>query len=171
MSPAPPRSDPLPEFLVWADPWLAFSLSSLEKPESFLDFLLLVFSHEVTSDSLTTPWTVTCHAPLSMGFPRREYWSRLPFPSPGDLPHPGIEPVSPELWGRLFATVKVLHSICQQIWKTKQWPQDWKRKVFIPIPKTGNVKECSNYHTVILFSHASKEMLKILQARLQQYVN
>ena len=67
--------------------------------------------------------------------------------------------------------VKVLHSICQQIWKTQQWPQDWKRSVFIPIPKKGNGKECSNYHTIALISHASKVMLKILQARLQQYVN
>ena len=63
--------------------------------------------------------------------------------------------------------VKVLHSICQQIWKTEQWPQDWKRSVFIPIPKKGNPKECSNYHTVALISHTSKIMLKILQARLQ----
>ena len=68
-------------------------------------------------------------------------------------------------------TVKVLHSICQQIWKTQQWPQDWKRSVFITIPKKGNAKECSNYHTVALVSHTSKVMLKILQARLQQYVN
>ena len=67
--------------------------------------------------------------------------------------------------------VKVLHSICQQIWKTHQWPQDWKRSVFIPIPKKGNAKECSNYHTIALISHAGKVMLKILQARLQQYVN
>ena len=67
--------------------------------------------------------------------------------------------------------VKVLHSICQQIWKTQQWPQDWKRSVFIPIPKKGNAKECSNYHTIALISHASKVILKILQARLQQYVN
>ena len=67
--------------------------------------------------------------------------------------------------------VKVLHSICQQIWKTWQWPQDWKRSVFIPIPKKGNAKECSNYRTIALFSHASKAILKILQARLQQYVN
>ena len=67
--------------------------------------------------------------------------------------------------------VKVLHSICQQIWKTQQWPQDWKRSVFIPIPKKGNAKECLNYHTVALISHASKVMLKILQARLQQYMN
>ena len=66
---------------------------------------------------------------------------------------------------------KVLHSICQQIWKTQQWPQDWKRSVFIPIPKKGNGKECSNYHTIALISHATKVMLKILQARLQQYVN
>ena len=67
--------------------------------------------------------------------------------------------------------VKLLHSICQQIWKPQQWPQDWKRSVFIPIPKKGNAKECSNYHTIALISHASKVMLKILQARLQQYVN
>jgi len=67
--------------------------------------------------------------------------------------------------------VKVLHSICQHSWKTQQWPQDWKRSDFIPIPKKGNAKECSNYHTIALISHASKEMLKILQARLQQYVN
>ena len=66
--------------------------------------------------------------------------------------------------------VKVLHSICQQIWKTQQWPQDWKRSVFIPIPKKGNTKECSNYHATALISHASKVMLKILQARLQQYM-
>ena len=67
--------------------------------------------------------------------------------------------------------VKVLHSICQQIWKTQQWPQDWKRSVFIPIPKKGNAKECSNCCTIALISHASEVMLKILQARLQQYVN
>ena len=67
--------------------------------------------------------------------------------------------------------VKVLHSIFQQIWKTQQWPQDWKRSVFIPIPKKGNPKECSNYCTIALISHASKVMLKILQPRLQQYVN
>ena len=67
--------------------------------------------------------------------------------------------------------VKVLHSIRQQIWKTQQWPQDWKRSVFIPIPKKGNAKECSNYHTIVLISYASKVMLKILQAGLQQYMN
>ena len=67
--------------------------------------------------------------------------------------------------------MKVLHSICQQIWKTQQWPQDWKRSVFIPIPKKDNAKERSNYCTIALISHASKVMLKILQARLQQYVN
>ena len=66
--------------------------------------------------------------------------------------------------------VKVLHSICQQIWNTQQWPQDWKRSVFILIPKKGNAKECSNYRTIALISHASKVRLKILQARLQQYV-
>ena len=67
--------------------------------------------------------------------------------------------------------VKVLHSICQQIWKTQQWPQDWKRSVFIPIPKKGSPKEYSHYRTIALISHASKVMLKILQARLQQYMN
>ena len=67
--------------------------------------------------------------------------------------------------------VKVLHSICQKNWKPQQWPQDWKRSVFIPIPKKGNAKKCSNYRTIALISHASKVMLKILQVRLQQYVN
>ena len=67
--------------------------------------------------------------------------------------------------------VKVLHSIYQQMWKTQQWPQDWKRSVFIPIPKKGYAKECSNYRTIVFISHASKVMLKILQARFQQYVN
>ena len=67
--------------------------------------------------------------------------------------------------------VTVLHSKCQQIWKTQQWPQDWKMSVFIPIPKKGNAKECSNYHSIALIAHASKVVLKILQARLQQYVN
>ena len=67
--------------------------------------------------------------------------------------------------------VKVLYSICQQIWKTQQWPQDWKRSVFIPIPKKGNTKGCSNYHTMALISHANKIMLKILQARLLLYMN
>ena len=67
--------------------------------------------------------------------------------------------------------VKVLHSICQKIWKTQQWPQDWKRSVFIPMPKKNSAKDCSNYCTIALISHASKVMLKILQARLQDYVN
>ena len=67
--------------------------------------------------------------------------------------------------------VKVPHSMCQQIWKTQQWPQDWKRSVFIPIPKKSNAKDCSNYRTIVLISHARRVMLKILQARLQQYMN
>ena len=67
--------------------------------------------------------------------------------------------------------VRVLHSICQQIWKTQQWPQDWKRSVFIPIPKKGNARECSNYRTIVLISHGRKVTLKILQAWLQQYMN
>ena len=69
------------------------------------------------------------------------------------------------------AAAKVLHSICQQIWKTQQWPQDWKRSVFIPTPKKGKARECSNYQTIELISHSNKVMLKILQVRLQQYVN
>ena len=68
-------------------------------------------------------------------------------------------------------SLKMLHSICQQIWKTQEWPQDWKRSVFIPIPKKGNPKECSNYRTIALISHSNKVILKILQARLQQYMN
>ena len=80
--------------------------------------------------------------------------------------------IPPELFQILKDdAVKVLHSICQQIQKTQQWPRDWKRSVFIPIPKKGNAKECSNYHTIAFISHASKGMLKILQARLQQYMN
>ena len=69
------------------------------------------------------------------------------------------------------SAVKVLHSVCQHIWKTQQWPQDWKRSVFIPIPKKGNAKECLNYHTIVLISQASQVMFKIFQARLQQYLN
>ena len=68
-------------------------------------------------------------------------------------------------------TIEVLHLICQQIWKAHHWPEDWKRSVFIPIPKKGNAKECSNYHTIALISHASKVMLKILQALFQHYTN
>ena len=84
----------------------------------------------------------------------------------------GGERISVELFQILKDdAVKVLHSICQQIWKTQPWPQDWKRSIFIPIPKKGNAKECSNYHTIALISHTSKVMLKILQARLQQYMN
>ena len=75
------------------------------------------------------------------------------------------------LWKCQYDAVKVLHSICQQIWKTQQWPQDWKRSVFIPIPKKSNAKEYSNYCTIAIISHASKVMLTVLQARLQQYVN
>ena len=84
----------------------------------------------------------------------------------------GSDGISAELFEILKDdAVKVLYSVCQQIWKTKQWPQDWERSIFIPIPKKGNAKECSNYLTIALISHASEVMLKILQARLQQYVN
>ena len=86
--------------------------------------------------------------------------------------HSGYDGIPVELFQILKDdAVKVLHSICQQIWKTHQWPQDWKRSVFIPVPKKGNPKECSNYRTIALISHVSKVMLKILQARLQRYVN
>ena len=77
----------------------------------------------------------------------------------------------PSQYVYLVLAVKVLHSICQQIWKTQQWPQDWERSVFIPIPKKGNAQECSNYRTIPPISHASKVMFKILQARIQQYMN
>ena len=112
---------------------------------------------------LATPWTAAYQAPQSMGFSRQEYWSGLPLPSPG-IPFELFQILKDD-------AMKVLHSIRQQIWKSQQWPQDWKRSVFIPIPKKGNAKKCSNYHTIALISHASKVMLKILQARLQQYVN
>ena len=83
----------------------------------------------------------------------------------------GGDEISAELFHVLKDdAVKVLHSICQQIWKTQQWPQDWKRSVFIPIPKKGNAKECSNYCTIALIAHSSKVTLKILQVRLQQYM-
>ena len=139
--------------------------------------------------SCPTLWDpVDCgyQATPSMGFCRQEYWRGLPFAFPGDLPDPGIKPRSPTFLAdalpsdgipvELFqilkdGAVKVLHSICQQIWKMKQWPQDWIRSVFIPIQKKGNVKECSNYRTIALILHASKVILKILQARLPQYTN
>ena len=79
----------------------------------------------------------------------------------------GVDGIPVELFQVLKDAVKLLHSICQQIWKTQQWPQDWKRSVFIPVPKKGNAKECSNYHIIALISHDSKVMLKIIQARHQ----
>ena len=110
-----------------------------------------------------TPWTTAYQAPPSMGFSRQEYWSGVPLPSP-ETPAELFQILKDD-------AVKVLHSICQQIWKTQKWPQDWKRSVFILITKKDNTKECSNYHTTALISHVSKVMVKILQARLQQYVN
>ena len=101
----------------------------------------------------------------------------MPFPSPGDLLYPGNKASGADgIPVELFQTlkddpVKVLYSIYQQIWKTQEGSQDFKRSVYIPIPKEGNAKECSNYHTIALFSHTSKVMLKNLQARLQQYMN
>ena len=99
-----------------------------------------------------------------------------PWDFPGKSTAVGVPLPSPGIPVELFQilkddAIKVLHSICQQIWKTQQWPQDWKRSVVIPIPKKGNAKECSNYHTIAHISQASKVMLKILQARFQQYMN
>ena len=125
---------------------------------------------------------------LFMGFSGQDYWSGLPFPPPSNwkftftffqnsvvtttITSILAYQIPVELLQILKDdAVKVLHSICQQIWKTQQWPQDWKRSVCIPNPKKGNAKECSNYHPIALISHSSKVMLKILQARLQQYLN
>ena len=127
-----------------------------------------------------TPWTVAYQAPPSVGFSRQEYWSGLPQlkqhikKQRPYFVNKGLS--SDEIPVKLFQilkddAVKVMYSICQQIWKTQQWPQNWKRSVFIPIPKKGNAKECSNCCTIALISQASKVMLKILQARLQQYIN
>ena len=93
-------------------------------------------------------------------------WVKVPLPLSTVSLAPFTSSASLQLQGR-----QKLHSICQQIWKTQQWPQHWKRSVFIPIPKKGNAKECSNYCTIAVISHASKVILKILQVRLQQYVN
>ena len=122
-----------------------------------------------------TPWTVAYQAPPSMGFSRQEYWSGVPLPSPkrtlGSIimnKASGGDGIPTELFQILKDdAVKVLHSICQQIRKTQQWPQDQKMSVFIPSLKKGNAKECSNYCTIVFISHVSKVMLKILQARLQ----
>ena len=148
-----------------------------------------------------TLWTIIHHAPLSMGFSRHKYWSGLPFPSPECLPNPGIKPASlasPALTGRFFTTSatweahdatgeKQISSLPDLTVNPKRWccaqyaskfgklnsghrTGKWM-SVFVPIPKKGNAKECSNYHTIALISHGSKVMLKILQARFQQYVN
>ena len=99
-------------------------------------------------------------------------WSQVGLESITTNKYSGGDGIPVELFQILIDDgVKVLHSVCQLIWKTHQWPQDWKMSVVIPIPKKGNAKECSNYGTIALISHASKVMLKILQARLQQYVN
>ena len=106
---------------------------------------------------------VAYQAPPSMGFARQEYCSGVPLPSP-------------EIPAELFKSlkddaIKVLHSVCQLIWKAQQWPPDWKRSILIPIPKKCCTKECANHWTIALLSHASKVMLKILHARLQHYAN
>ena len=112
---------------------------------------------------LATPWTAAHQAPLSIGFSKQEFWSGVPLPSLG---------IPANLFQiRNDASAKVPHSIFQQIWKTQQWPQGWKRSVFIPIPKKGKPKEFSNYHTIACISHTSKVMLKILQGRFQKHMN
>ena len=105
-----------------------------------------------------TSWAVAFQAPLSMRFPRQEYWSGFPSPPAADLPNPGIKPESLALAGEFLTTEPtgkppILYP------NANHFPQDWKRSVFIPIPKKGNAKECSNYHTIALISHASKVML------------
>ena len=120
---------------------------------------------------LVTPWIAVYQALPPMGFSRPESWSGVPLPSPMNKASGGNR-IPVELFQILKdVAVKLLHPICQQIWKTQQWPQDGKRPYFIPIPKKSNAKECSNYCTIALISHASKVMLRILQARLQQYMN
>ena len=115
----------------------------------------------------TGVWSITHLEPDIL-----ELWSQVAFWSITMNKASGGDGIPVELFRILKDdAVKVLHSICQQIWKTQHWPQDWKRSVFTPSPKKGNDKECSNYCTTALISHASKVMLKILQARLQQYVN
>ena len=160
-----------------------------------------MLSHFSCVQLCVTPWTIARQAPLSMGFSRQEYTEELykkdlhdPDNHDGVMTHlepdilecevkwalesitmnkaSGGDGIPVELFQILKDnTVKVLHSLGQKIWKTQQWPQDWKRSVFIPIPKKASAKECSNYCTIALISHASKVMLKILQARLQQHVN
>ena len=124
---------------------------------------------------LATPWTTAYQAPLSMGFCRQEYWSGVPLPSPGSITMnkaSGGDEIPAEVFQILKDdAVKLLHAMWLQIWKTYQWPQDWKRAVFIPVSKKGNARRRSNYSTIVLNSHASKVMLKILQSRFQQYVN
>jgi len=123
--------------------------------------LLSWWSHPTISSSATRFSSCPQSFPASVSFPM----TRLFVPKELKLQHQSFQ------WIFRDDAMKVLHSICQQIWKTQQWPQDWKRSVFIPIPKKGNAKKCSNYCTIAFISHASKVMLKILQARLQQYVN
>ena len=109
-----------------------------------------------------------------MGFSGQEYWSGVPraLESIKTKKASGGDGIPAELFQILKEdAVKVLHSKCHLIWKTEQWPQDWKMSVFIPFPKKGNAKEYSNYRAIALISHASKILLKILQARLQQYMN
>ena len=104
-----------------------------------------------------------------MRFSRQEYWSGVPLPSQVNKAS-GCNKISEELFKFLMEdAIKVLHSLCQQIWKTQQWPHDWKRSVLILIPKKGSTKECANHQTIILISHTRKVMLQILQAKLQHY--
>ena len=170
-----------------------------KRPSLHLAQILFVHVCSVMSDSVT-PWTIASQSPLSWNFPvgchfllqeifltqelnphllqllnwQADLLTLLPLQS--YLEPLSLSPLKLQIPVELFQilkddAVKVLHSICQQICKTQQWPQDWKRSVFIPIPKKGNPKECSNDHTIALISHNSKVMLKIFQGRLQHYMD
>ena len=124
---------------------------------------------KVTQSCLTlaTSWIAAYQAPLSMGFSRQEYWSGVPLPSPlGSTSvnkSSGYNGILIELFKTLKDdAIKVLHSICQQIWKTQQWSQDWTRSILNPVPKKGGSTECANHHTIALISQANKVMLKNL---------
>ena len=150
-----PPGSPIPGILQARTlEWVAISFSNAWKWRVKVQSLSCV-------QLFITPWTAAYQAAPSLGFCRQEYWSRVPLPSLG-FPAKIFQILKDD-------AVKALHSICQQLWKNYHWPQDWKTSVFIPIPKKGIAKECSNYHTITLISH--KVMLKIPQPRLQQYMN
>ena len=136
--------------------------------------LLLLFSCSVVCDSFVTVWTVAYQAPVSLGFPRQEYWSGLPFPSPGDLPEPGINPMSLAVAGRFFTAEppgKPIPSLASTDLFRLTPKSFWHNPSSFGFHYNPEEGQCSNYCTAALISHAGKVMLEILQARLQQYVN